>query len=145
MLKVTPNMLTELLQISPRFQLISNVNLTSNLAESRPSQSLIDLLEVARGTLVNTWLLEACLQTSACLISYNNSVRFPLIYWIESEFHLQFTKDMLGELVFRVDRDKSQNGMVITLCNIFSGNFQLGRCKSMYHFSIPSFGVQREK
>lgn len=145
MLTVNPGLLTELLRISPSFQLISNVKLTSNTAEARPSQSLNEFLTLAHGTLIDTWLLEACLQTSACFVSHNNSIRFPLINWFESAFYLQLTKDMIGELKFRVNGDKSKNGMVITLCNISAGDTKLASCKSMYRISSLSLGAQREK
>jgi len=136
MVHVSSTQLTNLLRIGPDFQLITEAKVGPLLATSRSSQLLNRILESASGTLVTTLLVEACLQTSVCLITFDSSIRMPLIHWYEVELKSLFPFHNIQDLSFHSELGRSNNRMVLTKSNILRGKSTLGSCKAMYNLPL---------
>jgi len=137
---VSNTQLTDLLRIGPDFLLIAEVNVGSLLATSRSSQLLNRILESTNSTLVTTLLVEACLQTSVCLITFDSSIRMPLIHWYEVELKSPFPSQNIQDLSFHSELGRFNNGMVLTNSNILHGKNTIGSLEAMYTYPIKQNG-----
>lgn len=137
---VSNNQLTDLLRIGPDFQLIAEINVGSSLATSRSSQLLNRILESTNSTLATTLLVEACLQTSVCLITFDSSIRMPLIHWYEAQLKSPFPTQNIQDLSFHSELGRLNNGMVLTNSNILQGKNTIGSLKAMYTYPIKQIG-----